>query len=347
MTLLKDTKGFIDRMAQERNLWKSDILNRISIDKGDNSLKFIVNQVDKKRDPEITFTKTEQPGNVCSGVKRSIVLAYVENVSEDYELIRKIFELLRIDELDFVIAADLKLLNVLLGLSGHGGKYACIYCEAEKGLVPGDLRTFGRLVECNEQYTKAGSRERDMKKFFNVVNPPLINAEEDQVVGDVVPSPELHLLMGATNHKLELIRKYLSTKKLEDKLWEWCNSKGVTRRGYNGRNKLDGNNSDRFLKHCGELKGVNWFPDELCPVLDCLKAFMAVKDATFSWDLRDGWEETINTYTLLFAELQEYSANVLGLTLTTTWKIHIICCHLGTFLSKVTFHIFSLLPLYL
>ena len=78
-----------------------------------------------------------------------------------------------------------------------------------------------------------------MKKFFNVVNPPLINGEEDQVVGDVVPPPELHLLMGATNYKLELIRKYLSTKKLEDKLWEWCNSKGVTRRGYNGRNKLD------------------------------------------------------------------------------------------------------------
>ena len=76
VTLLKDTKGFIDRMAQERNLWKSDILNRISIDKGDNSLKFIVNQVDRKRDPEITFTKTEQPGNVCSGVKCSIVLAY-------------------------------------------------------------------------------------------------------------------------------------------------------------------------------------------------------------------------------------------------------------------------------
>ena len=71
--------------------------------------------------------------------------------------------------------------------------------------MPGDLRTFGRLVECNEQYTKAGSKERDMKKFFNVVNPPLINAEEDQVVGDVVPPPELHLLMGATNHKLELI----------------------------------------------------------------------------------------------------------------------------------------------
>ena len=33
VTLLKDTKGFIDRMAQERNLWKSDILNRISIAK--------------------------------------------------------------------------------------------------------------------------------------------------------------------------------------------------------------------------------------------------------------------------------------------------------------------------
>ena len=67
-------------------------------------------------------------------MKRSIVLAYCEDLEENYHNCWTILELLRFNELDSVIAADFKLLNVLLGLSGHGGKCACIYCEAPKGL---------------------------------------------------------------------------------------------------------------------------------------------------------------------------------------------------------------------
>ena len=56
-------------------------------------------------------------------------------------------ELLRVDELDSVIAADYKLLNILLGLSGHGEKFAYIYCEAPKGLEVGIIRTFSGISE--------------------------------------------------------------------------------------------------------------------------------------------------------------------------------------------------------
>ena len=336
VTLLKDTKGFLNRLADERNLWKPDIMNRISIDKGDNSLKVIVNQMDRNRDPEITFTRTEKPGNLCSGVKRSIIVAYIENVSEDYGLVRTILELLQVDDLDFVVAADLKLLNVLMGLSGHGGKYACIYCEGEKGLEAGQMRTFSRLLECNKRYRDRGSKVKDMQNFFNVVNLPLLKMEQDQEVLEAVPPPELHMLMGAVNHKAELIRSHLEDLGVEKKLWEWCDGKGVTRRGYNGANKFDGNNASRFIKHAAKLKDEEWWPEVLSPVLECLKAFEAVKDATFSWELEEGWEEKISDYTSMYAELQEYSASVLGLELTVTWKIHIICCHLSDFLSKVS-----------
>ena len=88
-------------------------------------MKLILNVFDKHQDPEISFSRLERKGNLCSGVNRSIVLAYCEDLEENYENVQHIFEMLRFDELDFVIAADFKLLNVLLGLSGHGGKYAC------------------------------------------------------------------------------------------------------------------------------------------------------------------------------------------------------------------------------
>ena len=39
---------------------------------------------------------------------------------------------LQIDNLIFVTTVDCKLINVLLGLGGHGGKYSCMYCKAFK-----------------------------------------------------------------------------------------------------------------------------------------------------------------------------------------------------------------------
>lgn len=46
----------------------------------------------------------------------------------------------------FILAWDLKLANIVLGLSAHGGRFSCLYCEGLKNtLDPGLLRTFGSL----------------------------------------------------------------------------------------------------------------------------------------------------------------------------------------------------------
>ena len=219
-------------------------------------------------------------------------------------------ELLRFNELDSVIAADFKLLNVLLGLSGHGGKHACIYCEAPKGLEVGVIRTFSGLIKCAEAYKQAGSKPKNMKDFKNVIDLPLIKVEMDQTILEAVPPPELHCMMGAMNHMLELRRKYFETNGLEHKLWKWCDGHGVTRRGYNGKNKLDGNNTSQFLSNIMDIKNCSWFPEEAEPILECLLSFRTVKDKCFGWELKEGWRESIETYTLLFHDLQQYARGI-------------------------------------
>ena len=142
-------------------------------------MKFILNVFDRNQDSEITFPKVEKKGNLCSGVNRSIVLAYCEDLEENYSNCRTIMELLRVDELDSVIAADYKLLNILLGLSGHGGKFACIYCEAPKGLEVGIIRTFSGITEQAQAYKGAGANQKNMMKFKNVLKVPLSNVLND------------------------------------------------------------------------------------------------------------------------------------------------------------------------
>ena len=157
-------------------------MKRVNLDGGDNSIKMIVNVFDKHHDPEISFTKREKEGNLCSGVKRSILMAYCEDLEENYDNCQTILELLRFDELDSVIAADFKLLDILLGLSDHGGKHACIYCEAPKGLEVGTIRTFAGLIKLAEAYKDAGLNPLNMKDFKNVVNVPLLKVDNDQPV---------------------------------------------------------------------------------------------------------------------------------------------------------------------
>ena len=74
------------------------------------------------------------------------MLARCEDLKENYSNYRITMELWRVDELDSVIATDYKLPNILLGLSGHGN-FACIYCEAPKGLEAGTIRTFSGLIK--------------------------------------------------------------------------------------------------------------------------------------------------------------------------------------------------------
>ena len=46
-----------------------------------------------------------------------------------------------------------------------------------------------------------------MQHFKNVVNECLVEADPSQLVGDVLPLPELHLLMGVGNHHYKLLLK--------------------------------------------------------------------------------------------------------------------------------------------
>ena len=133
--------------------------------------------------------------------------------------------------MNYVTAADCKLANILLGLSGHGGKFACLYCEAPKGLEIGRTWTYGKILECGSNYKFSGSNPKWMQEFANVINTPLIKMNPDQEIIDAVPPPELHLLMGSTNVNLELLRQYLASKELEHMFWDWCDSNGITRRG--------------------------------------------------------------------------------------------------------------------
>ena len=209
LTILKDPKVFIDNLIKVRNLWEPDVLTRVSMD-GDGSLKIIANVFSRHQDPQVTFKYQGGKGESLSGVNKAIILAYCEDLQESHYNMGIILELLQIHELHGVIASDLKLINIILGLSSQGGKYTCVYCEEEKKeLSTGRLRSFGRLNECFAGYVAQGSKERNMKNHYNVIHECLLDGDPETLVLHIIPPPELHLLMGVVNHLLEIIRLHM------------------------------------------------------------------------------------------------------------------------------------------
>ena len=70
-----------------------------------------------------------------------------------------------------------------------------------------------------------------MQEFANAIHVSLLKMMHDQIVSSDTLPPELHLLIDGTNRKLTLFRQYLASMGLEQELWVWCNSQGLTRRG--------------------------------------------------------------------------------------------------------------------
>ncbi|XP_065644249.1 uncharacterized protein LOC136075342 [Hydra vulgaris] len=142
---VKNTTEFIKFTTEKRGIDNLNAMVRISIDGGQNFLKVIINVFD----PKNHYSSSEIYED--SGVKRCYILAIVELVSEDNGNLQKLLAPLKLEEVNFSLAFDLKCANSIFRLSGHSGKYACLYCEGECSLETGKLRTLGSIDLCYDQ----------------------------------------------------------------------------------------------------------------------------------------------------------------------------------------------------
>ena len=111
-------------------------------------MKICVSIFDEDIDPEICFSDQETHGEKLTGVNRLIILAEVEQVKETHHNLRHLLEKIHLEQLPgLVLVSDLSATNAYLGLSSHGGKFACYVCEGVATTQSGKLRTFASLKE--------------------------------------------------------------------------------------------------------------------------------------------------------------------------------------------------------
>ena len=124
-------------------------------------------------------------GQKFTGVNKMIVLALVRDIPETYENVKLIFKKANLNDIKFKLACNLKILNVILGLSSHEGKHSCMYCDGIQETL-GDLRTIQSIKSCHEIFKHAGS-DKKMKEFGNVINECLLIEDDNAKVLEIMP----------------------------------------------------------------------------------------------------------------------------------------------------------------
>ena len=80
-------------------------------------------------------------------MKKLFILAIVYGIPETRKNVEKILSALKLDDLkfDFILATDMKLQNLSIGIQSGSSTYPCAYCESPRPFdTEGMLRTLGK-----------------------------------------------------------------------------------------------------------------------------------------------------------------------------------------------------------
>jgi hypothetical protein len=244
----------------------------------------------------------------------------VENISENHFNISKILELLDLENIHFKFFCDLKVANILCGLQSHASKHPCCYCDVAKDELhrEGTLRTFGSLRQNFEAFK--ASQTSVASNFKNCHEKPLLSQGDDTEVLDVIPPPELHLLLGAVNHLFQ------GMKRVWDLADSWPESLHIKPAPNHGGHLFNGPACHKLLQNIDqlELMAQRTSSFQVQPFIQAFRDFKKVVHACFGQDLDENFP----------AFIKEFQETCCSLPITVTPKLHIIFNHIPEFIKR-------------
>ena len=209
---------------------QKEMMNVIGMDDGKKVLKIVWNW---------SLMMEEDKGkNKFMSPKRCIILAAVSKVKETHHNIGVLMDITKINEVEYALSVDLKLVNISIGICSHSSKYPCPYGECYKdsrgNWIKGQDRTIRNIRENRSTWmrrsrNKKGNRT-NLKNYMNCEFEPLINSDPEDPIVKTVPPPPLHtVLLGPVNHVMKELMKRSS------KILKTLSNLHIQRSKYHGR----------------------------------------------------------------------------------------------------------------
>lgn len=318
----KDLNGLIKYVKDKRNV--SAVHLKFGIDGGVGFLK--VNLSIQSTQYESTSDRHRQKYEdgaaskqfLDTGVKKLFIIGSAKGVQENHENVSKLWTLVNINSAveGATIAVDLKLVNIISGLMAHSSLYPCTWCIVRKDQLNDcdELRTYGSATDNYLKWRNFGGNPNTAKNYFNCVKKPIFTGEDGKIILDIVPPPELHLMLGVVNSMYNHMLKQSEVAALL-----WAKSCHVERDITNGGTGFNGNSCKTLLNNVDLLRSI-------CPI-DCLKFVRAFNDFKNVVEACFGRNLDPQFQTHIYAFKQSY----LDLDISATPNVHCVFYHVEQF----------------
>lgn len=321
--ICSNVRGLIEYVKSSRKIVNEHL--KIGIDGGGDFLKICLSIQSPNNSTSDELLQAEiSEDSKDTGVKKVILLCIAPKVQENYKNVSMLWSALNIDDLDYTIATDLKLANILTGLQNHASEHPCIYCDAKKSefYSCGNIRTIKSCHEDYKHWCLDGCDRKKAKNFNNCINIPIFknkdgNLISDTLIMDIIPPPELHMMLGSVD---TIFKKMMIEFPEESAQWaKMCN---VERKIICGQPAFEGNACKKILNNVDKLRSI-------CS-LGCLKFVSAF----------DSLKKVVNSCFGMKLDAQfcyyidEFKNNFERLDIPVTTKLHIIFTHLKQFCLK-------------
>ena len=221
VTYAKHLPTLIHLICEKRNYSEDDIKLCLGVDGGQSKLIATLAVIPKneKNKCERMSEKLWKDRSKSTSTKRCFLVGRIDSVPENRTNVKVLIDHLNLPELrrDFCIIADIKLIDLMVGIQSTSSIHSCPYCTGnkvdksgkptnQKGTwVKGETRTGRNLVESYEAYTQSGSKRKNLKNFNSVEHMPLHIHENQQNLSviELYPPPQLHCgILGPANDVL-------------------------------------------------------------------------------------------------------------------------------------------------
>ena len=306
--ICKDVPEFAEHVKAKKGMTGVRCIHKVGIDSGQGSFKVTLS-IQQDDGPNASGEPTPGPSGLAgkitgaitkvtgrgekykdTGVKQIYVLALVPKIPENYENIKTILAELDLEGFSYNLASDFKLINMVCGQQGHRSTYPCPFCTSKgrgkdvdnfEDQYEADLRTFGFNREQARKFQ--ANKKTAAKDCFNVVNEPVLDAEDDDYILDVIFISSLHINLG-------LVFKILQ--ELDDELvkighhgWvlDWLKKNSILGERDANLNDLNGPATTKFLKKLPQLRAdlIKMKADALLKYVEVAEALSEVRTACF------------------------------------------------------------------
>lgn len=303
-----------------RNKTLADVaLFRFSADAGQGDLKISFQIVYSDDTVFTASSRAERSLGGCdsldASVKRTFIMALMNNASESYESLFLMFQSLDLagvkallPHANFVFPVDMKLANIVLGLGPVGCAFPYAYSlwsPFKKHSQPGVRRTIASIVRDDagrRSAMEATNLERKenvsqvYQRFHSVYHRPMPFVElfVTEHISDFIVPAQLHILIGIAKDLfdgLHILEKDIAAL--------WLSRLGVRHDERHGRTGFVGNDCRKIAAGANVLDTLMSTSfsgdrtDAVAAIVTALRCFDDVINATFSVHLRDDWAAAI------------------------------------------------------